>query len=454
MSLDPEVRRGGGLPFGMTCSLWSCDPRYSTNARTLYSILVTYADTQERHTEKGKPYRVELAAQLGVSLSTLDRTFVEMEVAGMVTIEERPDAKNPLNHDANIYHLHDAEVMWKGAGAWTDPLPSGVKAADVAKKVIEERRREKRAKGIVRKGGVPKGVNPKAVKAAKEAALLAAQTEQAAASEAPAAASPETEDERGGGSTHAATPGSTHAAGVAAPVLPNVYSPHQSPSPEPDAPSARSASDARRASTGSRAVDKCGSAASGKTRPPRLTNEQRQQVQAVRDLLPPDLNRALGAKTPPNIAAAIVKALATGEPRERTPQQLVEHRVMARWNGHWATRFYAGELPKQPFGPLEAMLRDTQECGYDWCEDRTDIFTREACPSCAMRAVDKQADRENAREHPPVSEPTATVPAQATTTPDPPPIKRAPAVGGGAEPNEYFRSMRALATGQRTASRR
>lgn len=187
--------------------------------------------------------------------------------------------------------------------------------------------------------------------------------------------------------------------------------PSVDPSVIPNAPSARSAPDARRASTGSKGSSSSGFAASEQAAP-RLTREQKQQVQAVRDLLPPDLNRALPVRTPRNIADSILKALAAGLPRERTPQQLVEFRVMARWNGYWAARFYAGELGRAPFGPLAAMVEDTQECGSGSCEDRVDIFTAEACSSCEQRAVNRRADREQPRQHPPVSEATSTVPKQ------------------------------------------
>lgn len=187
--------------------------------------------------------------------------------------------------------------------------------------------------------------------------------------------------------------------------------PSVDPSVIPSAPSARSAPDARRASTGSKGSSSSGFAASGQAAA-RLTREQKQQVQAVRDLLPPDLNRALPVRTPRNIADSILKALAVGLPRERTPQQLVEFRVMARWNGYWAARFYAGELSRAPFGPLDAMVEDTQECGNGSCEDRVDIFTAEACLSCGQRAVDRRADREEPRPHPSVSEEASTLPKQ------------------------------------------
>lgn len=416
MSLSPEVRRGGGLPFGMTCSQWACDPRYSTNARTLYSILVTYADTQERHTEKGKPYRAELAAQLGCSLSTLDRTLFEMQVAGMVIVEERTDPDNPDLNDANVYHLQDYLVMWKGPKQWVDPLPPGVKAADVAKKLIEERRRKKREEGKVRKGGVPKGVNPKAVKAAREAAQKAAEADTPSA---PATPPQDPSDTEEGGSTHAATPSSTHAATPAAPVLPNVYSGFQTPDPQDDdAPSGRSPGEPRRASTGSKGSSDGGSAAPAKDSPSpspedsassskravRLTADERKTRDAVLQLLPSELREALGDAIPTNVAQVITAALAKGLPRERTPQELVTHRLLPRWQRYWAPRFYAGELTpvvngkkRKPFGPLLQMLKDTAECGNLWCEDRHDFAVGADCQNCAMRKDDQKAEQERER---------------------------------------------------------
>jgi hypothetical protein len=192
----------------------------------------------------------------------------------------------------------------------------------------------------------------------------------------------------------------------------------QEPDPqEPDAaPSARSAPGCRQAPSGSKASSKSGSAASGKSSAPRLTKQQRQQVQAVRALLPPDLNQALGERLPRNVSDAILAGLAPGAPRERTVEQLVTFRVLSRWNGYWAARFYAGELTRDgrpPYGPLLSMLKDTVECGNLGCEDRVDIHTGEACKACAVRTEDKRADRRPVPEEPGVSEPAATVPRQA-----------------------------------------
>ncbi|WP_345188455.1 hypothetical protein, partial [Streptomyces lavendulae] len=99
----------------------------------------------------------------------MDRTLFEGEVAGMWTVHERPDPDNPKLHDANIYELHDAALMYAGHGEWVDPLPPGVLAADVAKARIEERRAVKRAAGQVRKGGVAKGVSTKKLRAQRKA---------------------------------------------------------------------------------------------------------------------------------------------------------------------------------------------------------------------------------------------------------------------------------------------
>lgn len=158
-----------------------------------------------------------------------------------------------------------------------------------------------------------------------------------------------------------------------------------------DAPPARSANGRRQASTGSRARATRGEAASGKSRH-RLTKAEYEAIKAVRGLLPDDLNNALPAKTPPNLGAAILEALAVGAPYERTPAQLVEYRVMRRWNGHWASRHYAGDL-RSMVGPLLAMLKHQPECGDLSCEDRVNIHTGDACRLCEMRREDRKAAR-------------------------------------------------------------
>ncbi|MFE5037062.1 hypothetical protein [Streptomyces sp. NPDC056683] len=328
MSLDPEVRRGGGLPFGMVCARWVCDPRYSTNARALYAILVTYSDTTSRDTGRGKPYRRELAAQMGVSMSTLDRVLAEMETAGLVTVERRQDPTNPRLNDANLYVLHDAEA-WNGT--WTDPLPAGVKAADVAKTTVEARRQAKR--------------------------------------------------EVGGGVTGEATPSVTGAARVASPVTLNIQTPVQNPS--------REVVDVRRTGAGSKpAGGASGYAASGKTKPRMLSQEERRAVDAVWSLLPADLVRAVPRQAH-GLEGAILDALAVGQPAERTPEQLVTHRVMPRWDRHWAVELYAGRM-SSPVGALRAMLARDPLCNDDRCDEHVEVDTGQPCRACARTREDRR----------------------------------------------------------------
>ncbi|WP_327411319.1 hypothetical protein OG458_42035 (plasmid) [Streptomyces sp. NBC_01281] len=328
VALDPEVRRGGGLPFGMVCSRWVCDPRYTANARTLYTILVTYSDTHSRDTGRGKPYRRELAAQLGVSLSTLDRVLTEMEVAGLATVQRRTDPANPKLNDANLYVLHDAEA-WNGT--WTDPLPPDVTAADVAKTVVEARRAAKR--------------------------------------------------EVGGGVKGEATPGFIGEARVASPMKPNIYTPVQNPS--------REVVDGRRPPTGSRAPGVAGgSAASRKTTQRGLTRDERRAVDEVWALLPEGLVAVVPRETR-YLEESILEALALGRPEERTVDQLVTHRVMPRWAKHWAAEFEAGRVAK-PVGALRALLQRDPLCNDARCDEHVEVDTGAPCRACERTREDRR----------------------------------------------------------------
>lgn len=182
----------------------------------------------------------------------------------------------------------------------------------------------------------------------------------------------------------------------------------------------RSVVDARSASTsGSRGLGEGGSAAPA-TSKPCLSKQERDQVQAVRALLPRELDNALGDRFPPNVSAAIATALAGGTPRERSPQQLVTYRVEKRWNLYWAAQLLpawkteqgAGRTPRPPYGPLVSMLEDTAECGNLACDDRFDIHTGQPCTACAMRAEDRRADREAPQDHPPVPNEPPALPVQ------------------------------------------
>jgi len=383
MSLQPEVRRGGNLPFGMVASRWICDPRYSANLRTLYGILVSYADTGSRDTRRGRPYRRELAAQLGVSVATLDRTLEEGEVAGMLTVERRTDPANPARNDASVYHLHDAGVMWHDGGEWTDPLPPGASAAQAARERTEARRAAKRAAGLERTGGVPKGVNSRAPRDPHATAQTAAQT---AAENGPG----QPDHPAGGGSTGAATPGSTHAATLAARVLPKVYNPVHTPHPEPGAPAARSAPNARRAPHVSTRPSPSGPPAASRKPPPAHPRAGRLPVLArtviaalpfaLRAQLPPD--RPL----PRQVHAALADALA-----ERTPGQ-ISARIERRWVAHGyeiaADPRAGGTGLQRPIGVLLSLL-GPGPCPDPRCEDGTSIDTGERCARCRERREER-----------------------------------------------------------------
>ncbi|UGQ10969.1 helix-turn-helix domain-containing protein [Yinghuangia sp. ASG 101] len=388
----------------MIANRWMCDPRYSANARTLYAILVSYADTHCRDTGHGKPYRGELARQLGVSVSTLDRTLDEMEVAGLVTVEKRTAPGKAGLHDANLYHLHDSGVMWQDNGTWSDPLPSGVLAAEIAKSRTEERRRTKREAGVPRKGGVPKGVNTRARKAQNAAVSPAASATSAkdrlqpegggtgaATSRTVSEQGRVTEFEAGGGSASAATPGSTDAATVAAPVPPCLKNPHQNPSPEPEAPSARSAADARRAPHPGSALTETGgtAAADNSTREPQLTPDVAHVITALPDDLQALLTDITGSAAPLTLVRAIEHQFT-----ERTPAELAA-RVQRRWYAHgYADKLAEGTLAR-PVGAAVAMVR-AGTCGNARCEDGTDLDTRAACRACQERKADRRAVRRRA----------------------------------------------------------
>jgi len=203
-----------------------------------------------------------------------------------------------------------------------------------------------------------------------------------------------------------------------------------------DAPSARSALDAVGQTSGSGTPGTGGSAATAKTQPPRSRDDWA-AIHAVREELGrtiPDLNTALGEATPRSLADAILTGLATGTPAERTPQQLIRHRVLPRWNGYWATRYYAGELREQPFGATANMLAPHRS-DHDRCDERVNVDTGAPCTPCTMRAKDRRhtrrQDRQEARQRPGEATPAAPVPGPRT----PPTPKRAePEAAPGIDP--------------------
>lgn len=359
--LPRVTRRGARLDWVKFDADLARDGSVQPVDKALYAAIASFVDAETRESPVSTdldlnvipvdvPTRKRLAACIGKSVDTVDRSTKRLEDRGLLKVHRQADPNNPRLSVPSEYELLDHEL-------WDQ------KAADRAA------RREARRKGLPagEGGGRMDAATPGRASAATPGRMGAAVEEER-----------EVEEENGGES--AALPRS---------------------------------GDVRRTSTsGSKGLGEGGFAASGKSKPSHLTREQRQQVQAVRQLLPGDLNSALPEGTPRNVADAILGGLAAGQPRERTVEQLVEFRVMRRWDGYWASKFYAGELGKDPFGPLLAMVEDTAECGSLACEDRFDIFTGEACAACEQRTVDKRADREGPREHPAMSEPAATVPKQ------------------------------------------
>jgi hypothetical protein len=166
--------------------------------------------------------------------------------------------------------------------------------------------------------------------------------------------------------------------------------------------------DGRRPSSRSGGSRGGGSAASGKSKPSSLTREQRQQVDGVFQSLPKQLADMVPTHVPGILQMAVLEALAVGRPEERTAEQLVDFRMLPKWDKHFASRDAAGPIRK-PVGVLVTMLRRDAECGDARCDERTNVDTGEPCRACEMRAEDKRAERKG--DHP-QEEPRPDVPQQ------------------------------------------
>ncbi|MEV5915739.1 hypothetical protein AB0M00_43515 [Streptomyces chartreusis] len=219
-----------------------------------------------------------------------------------------------------------------------------------------------------------------------------------------------------------------------------------------DAPSARSAADGRRPSTGSRGSRAGGSAASGKTTPS-FSREQRRQYDAFVAALSAPLKALVPNGLPKPLVQAVLDATAPENPAGRTVQQLIEYRLMPKWDRYYSSRDQAGPIEK-PVGVLVAMLRHDAECGDARCDERTNVDTGEACRACEQRQTDKRAERlaeasAGVPDPAPLSVPASTVPRP---TPKPAPERLpVPAQPGGewAMPNNEFRAARAMTRGRR-----
>jgi hypothetical protein len=201
----------------------------------------------------------------------------------------------------------------------------------------------------------------------------------------------------------------------------------------------------RTSSSGSRGQGSGGFAASGKSKPPSLTRAQRHQVDTFFQALPKQLAGLVPGHPPLNLQTAVLAALAVDRPEERTPQQLVDFRLLPKWNKHYASRDAAGPIRK-PVGVLIELLKWDRECQDPRCDERTNVDSGTACVSCEQRSVDKRAER--AREAAPT--PTAAPSPQPRRKPAKVPAQPAGGPGGEwAPPNDEYRAIRAMTAGRR-----
>lgn len=172
------------------------------------------------------------------------------------------------------------------------------------------------------------------------------------------------------------------------------------PQETPIAPAARSADDARRATTGSSARNAGGSAASTGAGAPtpadrstglvggQLSPGQADAVRKVEAGWPRELAALLPRHRPAVLREAILQALDGG----RTPQQLVE-RIQQRWWTHRYARALAdGEL-SSAVGVAVGLVRPSTDCPDPMCEDGTTLHLPNPCPKCTQRRADRRRGR-------------------------------------------------------------
>lgn len=158
------------------------------------------------------------------------------------------------------------------------------------------------------------------------------------------------------------------------------------------APSARSATDARRATTGSSARGAEGGSAASEDKSSaakkggsgtRMSRAQAEAVRIVEAGLPAELVPLLPKYRPAVVRDAILAALSG-----RTADQIVA-RVERRWVA-WGYSLAAmdGEI-KSPVGVLVRLL-EHGKCGDPLCEDGTALDTGDACRECEVRRADRR----------------------------------------------------------------
>lgn len=156
-----------------------------------------------------------------------------------------------------------------------------------------------------------------------------------------------------------------------------------------DAPPARSAGDARRASTGSDAPTRGGCAAPGKRatsrKRTRLTTAEAAAVAVVERAVPGSLLELVGGKAPHSFRVAALR-----EMEHRTPEQLAA-RVARRWVAHrYQSALLSGGGIRNPYAALQALVR-AGECPDSGCEDGEIVDTGADCRACEQRRAARRA---------------------------------------------------------------
>lgn len=188
--------------------------------------------------------------------------------------------------------------------------------------------------------------------------------------------------------------------------------------------------DGRRPTTGSRSSSAGGSAASGNSKP-LFSRQQRRQYDAFVAALPAPLKALVPNGLPKPLVDAVLAATDHDSSDGRTVEQLVEFRLMPKWDKHYSRRDQAGPIEK-PVGVLVAMLRRDNECQDPRCDERTNVDTRQPCISCEQRIIGKRIERaaERAAKAPegpskpserPTVPPAGKIPPSRPERPVPPP---------------------------------
>lgn len=170
--------------------------------------------------------------------------------------------------------------------------------------------------------------------------------------------------------------------------------PLSDPSVEPDAPSARSAGDARRASDRSSARASRGGSAAATTDQAASGNSRgwatvSPEVHAVLSALPEELMsevlRVAKTRRPKGLVPTIQEQLSA----RTVPQMLA--RIERRWygHGHRDAGLPGGVGWKNPAGVANALVR-AEKCPLPRCEDGADLDDGRACRACEERDLNRQ----------------------------------------------------------------